>query len=144
MNKDVLSCVAQFLPSSQNSNLIGLLAGVNSDFNDAFQEEAYEIGEDRRYAALRSYISDDLELNHGFEADPGSADESLAPMQMFVLGEEANVAVYLFRGPGSTVVFTSEAVNWDNLPFDSKEAWDKFSPWVSLPALVDLSTLHVA
>lgn len=140
LNKDVLlHCMARFLPSN---HLIGVLAGVNSEFNEAFQEEANEIGEERRYAELRSYISDDLECNHGFMADPESADESVCPMQMFVLDE--NAVVYLFRGPGSSVMFTSEIVHWDNLQFDCKEEWDRFSPWVSLPVLVDLSALNVA
>lgn len=132
MNKDVLSCVARFLP---NTSLIGVLAGVNSDFNYAFQEEATDIG----YAALRAHIEDDLQFNHGFIADPESADESVCPMQMFVLdSEEEAITVYLFRGQGSAVVFTSAALGWDNLPFCSKEDWDKFSPWASLPVLTDL------
>jgi hypothetical protein len=139
MNKDVLSCIAQFLPSQSHPTLIGALAGVNSEFNDAFQAEACELG----YAALRTYIEDDLQFGHGFVADPESgADESMCPMQMFVLmtdeEEEQDVIVYLCRGPGASVMFTSEAVGWDNLLFGCKEDWDKFSPWASRPVFVDL------
>jgi hypothetical protein len=138
-NKDVLSCIAQFLPSQSHPTLIGALAGVNSDFNNAFQAEACELG----YAALRVYIEDDLQFGHGFVADPESADESVCPMQMFVLmteEEEQDVIVYLCRGSGASVVFTSEAVGWDNLLFNCKEDWDKFSPWASLPVFMDLGS----
>ena len=136
INEDALHHMARFLPSNHHPQLMGALASVNSDFYDAFQEEA----EDRRYAALKDYIADDLEFNHGFIADPDSADESESPMQTFVLGDsDENVVVYLCRGPGSSVIFTSEVVHWDNLPFYSKAEWDRFSPWVRLPPLVDLN-----
>lgn len=139
INQDALSCIAQWIP--ENSNLIGLMAGVNTDFNYALHEKAAIIGDDRRYAELRSYIEDDLQDIHGLVADPETADETITPVQMFIHWEDDDTQVGLFRGPEGSVMFTSQALGWDNLQFTSKAQWDDFSPWASLPALVDLSRL---
>ena len=138
MNSNVLNYMAKWLP--EGSSIMGVMASVNTDFNTAFQEEAEEIKNDRQYAALKEHISEDLEFGHGFISDPDHDEENF-PMHTFIHGEEENVYVYLIRGAGSSVLFTSEAIGWENIAFASTDEWDAFSPWVGLEALVDLPTV---
>ncbi len=139
---DALNYMAQWLP--ENANITGVLANVNREFNAVFQEEATEIGDKRQYDALKKYISNDLQDKHGFYLEPESMDEDQVPMLVFILMHEemeADIIVHLFRGPGSSVMFSSEMVDWTHVQINSAEEWVRFSPWASLRFLVDLDAM---
>jgi hypothetical protein len=138
---DALNYMAQWLP--ENANIIGVLANVNRDFNEAFQKAATD---KRLYDALKEYISNDLQDEHGFYLQPESMDEDQVPMLVFILmheeEEEEDIIVHLFRGPGSSVMFSSEMVDWTHVQINSAEEWVRFSPWASLRFLVDLDAME--
>jgi hypothetical protein len=138
---DALNYMAQWLPA--DSNAIGVLAGVNREFNAVFQEEATEIGDERRYNTLKEYISNDLQDTHGFYLDPTSTDEDQVPMLVFILvdEDEEDIIVHLFRGPGSSVMFSSELLDWKHVQINSAEEW--LYPWGSLRFLVDFDAMDV-
>ncbi len=137
---DALDYMAQWLPA--NANAFGVLANVNRDFNEAFQKAATD---KRLYDALKEYISKDLQDEHGFYLQPESMDEDQVPMLVFILmheeEEEEDIIVHLFRGPGSSVMFSSEMVDWTHVQINSAEEWVRFSPWASLRFLVDLDAM---
>ena len=139
---DALNYMSQWLPA--NANAFGVLANVNREFNAVFQEEATEIGDKRQYDALKEYISKDLQEEHGFYLEPESMDEDQVPMLVFILmheEQEEDIIVHLFRGPGSSVMFSSEMVDWTHVQINSAEEWVRFSPWASLRFLVDLDAM---
>ena len=141
----LLNRMPQWLP--ENANIIGVLANVNRAFNAAFQEEANEISDKRQYDALKEYIIHDLEYRHGFELDPTSLDEERVPMLVLIRmpmddeEEDEDLIVHLFRGPGSSAMFTSELIGWTHVQINSAEEWDRFSPWAGLRSLVDLDAM---
>ena len=61
-------------------------------------------------------------------------------MQMFILNdiEEEDIIVYIFRGPGASIMFTSKIVDWKHVQINSTAEWDALSPWVSLEDLMEL------
>ena len=140
---DALNYMSQWLPA--NANAFGVLANVNREFNAVFQEEATEIGDKRQYDALKEYISKDLQKEHGFYLDPASVDEEEVPMMVFIRlpmddeEEDADVTVYLFRGPGSSVMFSSEYLDWRHVQINSAEEW--VYPLGSLRYFVDLDAM---
>jgi hypothetical protein len=137
LNQDVLGHMAQWL--SAESTAFGVMAMVSKGFNTAFQEEATEIGDERRYALLRAHVTDDLVDNHGFFEDPENDDYDEMGLSSFVHCENPDVYVHLYRGPEpGSVMFSSGILGWSNLVIRSKEEWDAFSPWASLEQLVEL------
>jgi hypothetical protein len=139
-NKDALRCLTQWLACDESkSRTFAMLATVNKEFNNAFHAKAQKIQDEIQYNMLKAYITKDLEHTHGYVSDPDTEDERVTPMHTFLcFDEEGDKVIHLCRGPGSSVIVTSELVFWENQVITCVEDWDLFSPFVGLPVLTNL------
>jgi len=142
LNSDVLGHVARWIP--EQSAVLGALANVNTEFNEEFQEASSEMKDALEFDILNQYVDFDLQ-DSGFLHSTGELGIAAMGYNEEVFSEyyqaEHNFMVYIYRGPGSSLILSSEALGWDNYVFTNKEEWDLFSPYLGLPELVDLNSL---
>jgi hypothetical protein len=141
MNGDILGQISKWIP--EGSSVVGVLAKVNTDFNTEFQEASSEIRDAKEFDILNQYVDSDLQ-DCGFIHATGEIGLAAKGYNEHVFSEYFHgdhfFMVCIYRGPGSSLILSSEALGWGNYEFADKDAWDLFSPWVGLPELVDITT----
>ena len=138
-NCDVLQHLAQFMP--EKSPLFGVLASVSESCNEAFQDMATEIGDEKKFLELKNFVSEEL-VDSGFyyqSDDDEQDDASDTFFATFIHEYYTDVVLYMWRGAGHSVVLSpSGARGVDNMHIHSQKDWEMHAPWVELVDLVDL------
>ena len=131
---DLLARVGQFL----HSPLIGAMATVSVSCNAAFQDQATELAEERRFEQLRDWVVERMQEDEGYLYEEIEGVGSY--FGVFVHDLKATATLYLFRGRGHSVVLSPSGAfaAWDNMEIRCEEDWEVLCPWLDLVDLIDL------
>jgi hypothetical protein len=137
-NCDVLQHLGTFIP--EKSPLFGVLASVSESCNEAFQEQATEIGDEKKFLELKNFVAEELVFSGFFyQSDDDDQEDDETFFATFMHEYYNDVILYMWRGAGHSVVLSpSGAHGVDNMHIHSKEDWVMHAPWVELVDLVDL------